>query len=375
MSYPGDWTRIRNAMKRAYKGEPVTIGFLGGSITQGAKSTDPKNYYTYLVYKWWQEVFPQSTISYVNAGIGASTSQLGAARAKEDILIYNPDFIVVEYSVNDDNTPFFRETFEGMIRTLLKAPNEPALVILHNVLFDTGTNAQDQHELVGRHYGIPCVSMKTSIYRYVAEGDITNREVTADDLHPNDVGHSMIADLVIHLLRMIYNTLNIPDDKLFYMHFAEQMDNKLPSPMTANGYENAVRYRNHNCKPVLDGFVADESEQDNILDIFKHGWISEQAGDSIIFEVEGNSLALLYRKSIVHPACNAKAVIDGDEEHAVFLDANYDQDWGDYMYTHTLLHHGPSGIHTIKVINVDGDKGNNRPFYLVGVIASNDYNS
>ena len=50
-------------MKKAEAGEPVKVGFLGGSITQGSLSSTPETCYAYLVYKWWKEKFPQAQIN------------------------------------------------------------------------------------------------------------------------------------------------------------------------------------------------------------------------------------------------------------------------------------------------------------------------
>ena len=42
-----DLTRIKNLMRCAQAGEELTIGFLGGSITQGSLATEHKNTYAY----------------------------------------------------------------------------------------------------------------------------------------------------------------------------------------------------------------------------------------------------------------------------------------------------------------------------------------
>lgn len=370
MSYDGDWRRLRKTMEKARRGEAITVGFLGGSITQGSLSSLPTTCYAYLVYDWWVQKFPQSQITYVNAGIGGTTSHFAVGRVKEDLFSYKPDFTTVEFSVNDDNTPFFRETYEGLIRSIYQDENEPAIVIIHNVFYESGTNAQDQHELVGRRYGIPCVSMKTSVYREVANGNLPVRDITPDDLHPNDAGHRLLADLVIYFLEKVYSTLDVPEEEIIPPQIAQQFD-QIPSPITANGYESSIRYRNHNCAPVLNGYVADTEPQNHITEIFRKGWISENAGDSITFEADGSSLAVQYRKSVKHPACVAKAVVDGDEEGAIILDGNFDETWGDCLYLQSLLHHGENGKHTVKITTTEGVKGQHVPFYLVSVIASN----
>lgn len=83
-------TRLKNLMKRAANGESLVIGFLGGSITQGSLSSTPKTCYAYLVYEWWKKSFPNAAFSFVNGGIGGTTSHYGGARAWKDVLCYRP---------------------------------------------------------------------------------------------------------------------------------------------------------------------------------------------------------------------------------------------------------------------------------------------
>ena len=41
----GNWYRIKKVMRKAKSGEPITVGFLGGSITQGSLSSEYTNCY------------------------------------------------------------------------------------------------------------------------------------------------------------------------------------------------------------------------------------------------------------------------------------------------------------------------------------------
>lgn len=133
-------SRLKNCMARAQRGEELTIGFLGGSITQGSLATEHENTYAYRVFTWWKETFPNGKFHYVNGGIGGTTSHYGVSRAVTDVLMYQPDFVVVDFSVNDEPDEFFQETYEGVIRKLLQWKSEPAVVILNNVFYDTGKN-------------------------------------------------------------------------------------------------------------------------------------------------------------------------------------------------------------------------------------------
>ena len=363
MTFDGDWKRIKKVMQKASLGKPITIGFLGGSITQGCLSSTAQTCYAYLVYSWWKEKFPKATVTYLNAGIGATTSQFAVARVEEDLLRFHPDFTTVEFSVNDENTDFFKETYEGLVRKILLTADGPAPFIIHNVFYDSGMNAEKQHACIGRHYGIPCVSMKSCVYPMVADGTIPNRDITPDDLHPNDYGHRILADLVIHMLERIYASF-IQDSNQDY-----DTDVSLPDALTPNAYQNSIRYRNQNSTPVLHGFVADDTPQNHITEIFRNGWVSKQKGDSITFLIQGSNIAVQYRKSVTHPACIAKAIIDEDEEHAIVLDGNFEQTWGDCLFLQVLLHHGENKLHKIEIQTISGNPDTDVPFYLVSVIS------
>lgn len=43
--YRPDLTRLENCMRRAVRGDEITIGFLGGSITQGSLASREQNTY------------------------------------------------------------------------------------------------------------------------------------------------------------------------------------------------------------------------------------------------------------------------------------------------------------------------------------------
>ncbi len=354
----GNVSRLKALFERAKKGEKIKVGFLGGSITQGSLSSTPETCYAALVTRWWRETFKEADIEYINAGIGGTTSQFGVARAEEDLLCKQPDFVIIEFSVNDDNNIFFREAYEGLVRKVYGAPFKPAVICLHNVCYDTGTNAQDQHEIIGEYYDIPCLSMKTSVYRALATGLIKNREITPDDLHPNDAGHELLSKLVIKYLEGVLSGK--------YGHECAE-EKALKTPITENAYEDSKRYRNDSKVYILDGFLCDSEPQNNITETFRKGFIGKKKGDRISFKVSGSGLAIQYRKSVKHPACIAKVTVD--KEKATVLDGNFDETWGDCLYITTVLVHGEDKEHLVEIEVTDGDESF-VPFYLVSVIAS-----
>lgn len=365
-------TRLKNLMKRAANGESLVIGFLGGSITQGSLSSTPKNCYAYLVYEWWKKSFPNAAFSFVNGGIGGTTSHYGGARAWKDVLCYRPDIVTVDFSVNDDANEFFEETYEGTLRRLLAAPSAPAVVVLNNVFYDTGKNAQDYHNRIADHYGIPHVSIKDTVYPDVESGKIVRADITSDNLHPNDKGHRLVADEICKLLDSIKAEMEeekIAGENIEGKSTKTEASVLLPAPLTENAYEHSRLIQIQNNEAILDGFLVDPIEKKGMLDIFKNGWTAAHTNDKISFEIECSCLAVQYRKSVQQPVPKAKAVIDGDEAHAVILDGNFTEDWGDCLYLEPLLHHAEKKVHRIEITVTDA-KDIVRPFYLVALIVS-----
>lgn len=364
-------TRLKNLMKRAANGESLVIGFLGGSITQGSLSSTPKTCYAYLVYEWWKKSFPNAAFSFVNGGIGGTTSHYGGARAWKDVLCYRPDIVTVDFSVNDDANEFFEETYEGTLRRLLMAPSAPAVVVLNNVFYDTGKNAQDYHNRIADHYGIPHVSIKDTVYPDVESGKIVRADITPDNLHPNDKGHRLVADEICKLLDSIKAEVEeaIAGENIEDKSMKTEESILLPEPLTENAYEHSRLIQIQDNEAILDGFLVDPIEKKGMLDIFKNGWTAAHTNDKISFEIECSCLAVQYRKSVQQPVPKAKAVIDGDEAHAVILDGNFTEDWGDCLYLKPLLHHAEKKVHRIEITVTDA-KDIVRPFYLVSLIVS-----
>lgn len=365
-------TRLKNLMKRAANGESLVIGFLGGSITQGSLSSTPKTCYAYLVYEWWKKSFPNAAFSFVNGGIGGTTSHYGGARAWKDVLCYRPDIVTVDFSVNDDANEFFEETYEGMLRRLLAAPSAPAVVVLNNAFYDTGKNAQNYHNRIADHYGIPHVSIKDTVYPDVESGKIVRADITPDNLHPNDKGHRLVADEICKLLDSIKAEMEeetIVGENIEGKSIKTEASVLLPAPLTENAYEHSRLIQIQDNEAILDGFLVDPIEKKGMLDIFKNGWTAAHTNDKISFEIECSCLAVQYRKSVQQPVPKAKAVIDGDEAHAVILDGNFTEDWGDCLYLEPLLHHAEKKVHRIEITVTDA-KDIVRPFYLVSLIVS-----
>lgn len=351
--------RLKQCMLRAENGGELTIGFLGGSITQGSLASKPENTYAWRVFSWWQREFPKAEFHYVNGGIGGTSSLFGVSRAVTDVLMYQPDVVVVDFSVNDEADEFFQETYEGVIRKLLTWKSKPAVILLNNVFYDTGENAQEYHNAVGGWYGIPHVSIRDTLYQKMKAGRYTREELTQDGLHPNDKGHKLVAAEITAFLDQVKERCHEKEEEMI-----------LPVPLTANAYEYARRLTIREISPDLDGFMADTEEKTGHLDFFKNGWIGRKPGDKIVFELEAACIAVQYRKTIARPALRARLVLDGDGEHAMVLDGNFEEDWGDCLYLEPVLHHGENKKHVIEIEIMGNETKEAAPFYLLSLIVA-----
>lgn len=404
-----DLTRIRECMRRADEGGELTIAFFGGSITQGCAASVHEKTYSYRVFEWWKRTFPKAEFRYVNAGIGGTTSHFGVSRIVPDLLMYQPDLAVIDFSVNDEANDFFQETYEGVLRRILEWKSKPAALVLNNVFYDTGENAQQYHNAAADWYHVPHVSMRDTLYRKVEAGEYAMEEFTGDALHPNDQGHELVAEEIIAFFRQVWEEMRAQERDVQEGDTqeaglrkgnvqkedaqeadprkgdvqkeaaqeagpqeadAQEGDSPLPPPMTENAYEFARRLTIREISPELAGFRADTEEKMGHLDLFKNGWIGKRPGDKIRFQVTASCIAVQYRKSVSKPALRAKLVLDGNRGEARILDGNFEEDWGDCLYLEPILHHGDHGKHSIELEILDDGAETAVPFYLVSLITA-----
>ncbi len=332
----GNTARIQRVLAKARRGERVVVGVIGGSITQGASASNSESIYGSLVAGWWRETFPKATVEFVNAGIGATGSDIGAHRVGKQLLSHNPDFVVAEYAVNDADTRLAAETLEGLVRQILKQPNQPALMLLFTMRED-GTNAQKWHSAVGAHYDLPMVSFRDAVYPEVEAGRMKISDVLADIVHPNDLGHAYCAECVINVLRAVLKDL--PADKDL------SAIPPVPKPLISDAFEHTAILSADDLKPITnEGWtVSGESP-------WGKSWESSAPGSTLEFEVEGDSVyAVCFR--IKGDMGMAEAIVD--DRSPIKLDGWFEADWGGFFCPTMLGRDLGPGKHCVKIRLLD----------------------
>ncbi len=101
----------------ALNNRPVTIGFIGDSVTNGCFEVmpsinedgtegidvvfDAENAYPAKLKKILTTLYPKAQINVVNAGISGDDAPSGLVRIERDLLPYRPDLTVVCFGLND----------------------------------------------------------------------------------------------------------------------------------------------------------------------------------------------------------------------------------------------------------------------------------
>ena len=348
----GDKSRILDFCGRAERGEKLSVVAFGGSITQGSLATSVEKSYSALFTEWLREKFPNAEIKYQNSGIGGTGSLLGSARLERDVAAFEPDLVMVDFSVNDLANPARGETFEGVIRQLLSLPSKTAVIVLGNVYYSSGESSQIEHSAVCRHYGVPMLSSDTSLYKAVLNGKIKRREFTPDDLHPNNLGHHFLAEILVNYLEKVI-AKGVSDK-------SEEDVSKIPFI-----FSETYQYID---KPfvTLNGFIADETKKTCVQDRFAEGYLASEKGQSVIFTGVGTSIIATYRQvvSATDMSPEAVAIVDGDAVNAVSLRGWFDETWGENIRTDIIASGLSFGRHTLEIKINETHENDTKPFYL-----------
>ena len=345
----GNTARLAKVMERAAKGETINMTVIGGSITAGSSASSLDNCYGSRVFDWWKANFPQAKFNVSNMGIGATTSILGVHRLESDVLRRNPDFIIVEFAVNDDEK--MGEYYESLIRRLLLEDQDMAVIMLF-MTAEGRWNRQEQEIPIGNHYQIPMVSYHNPIWRLMDDGSIIWDDISPDDIHPNDVGHGVAAALITSYL----DGVKEKSDKL------SKVVPAIPSPLYSDRYMDATLYGGK----TLDVDSLGAWKVDTSLSSYhiNTGWTLEKRGKAMEFTAEFKELNLHYLK-VVNPEKNYGSIkISIDDEVVYVLSSKFPGGWGDFFSSETVYKSDEAKEHKVTLA-YNGGK-----FSILGIMLS-----
>lgn len=354
----GDLSRLANVLRKAQNGEEITIGFLGGSITEGRGASGVENCYVSQVYRWWYETFPQAKIQVINAGVGGTSSYLGVHRVDAELLVHQPDLVFMEFAVNDTFSEFCMSSYENLIRKILAADSNPALVLLF-ATNAVGDSSQAVQAALGQYYCLPMISYGKAVTPEIEAGSFTWADIAEDTVHPNDWGHAIFAGLITTFLEDVYaqlDTIEINEEHLTRY--------ELPKPSTPQIYQNAHIESAATIQPleVLGYDVYDFNYH------FGNNWYAVQDGAYISFVVQAQNIGILYQRTVEGSFGQYDVYID--DVYVKTLDGNFVEFYGTETDTEELYksENGEPALHTIKIVKNPASV--NSDFVIIGLLIS-----
>jgi hypothetical protein len=154
---------VARFLAKARSGTPVTVGFVGGSVTAGYGLSDPgKNSYRSLVMQWLKQRYGQTKVAEINASVAGAGSTYAAMRVRRDCIAHKPDLVFVEFASDDagEKDDVVRRSLEGIVRQLLTVPQPPEIMFVY-VPYPGRPNTVEASDLVAAYYRIPSIRVET----------------------------------------------------------------------------------------------------------------------------------------------------------------------------------------------------------------------
>ena len=346
----GNRTRLMNVMEKAARGEEITIAYIGGSITAGSSASPMATAcFAALSTDWWKETFPDAKINYVNAGIGATDSWVGVHRVSDDVNAKNPDLVVAEFAVNDGQG-WNQETYDSLLRSLLTAPSEPAVIALM-IAHQYGSFA-DKHAPVAFRYQVPIISYSALLtQKLVPWSKVGNKDGT----HPDNPGHQLIAHLLTSYYRHVLSEVNTAKPEEYTVP-------PLSDSMTRCRYLNGDILYSDELKPdTSEGF--NEAAVTGILTSDK-GWKTTSSGN-ISFTIDAREIGVIWLQKNADPqgkCADYELIIDGESKGILKGVAT---SWGPHLEYKSEILGETAALHTVTLRPAADNTGTD--FEILGI--------
>lgn len=161
---------------------------MGDSITVGDGATSYANsYVSVLAVRWGKTI--------INEGVGGAYSSYGAAVIDGVLTEHNPRYITIYYGTNDAGLVAPDLTIESLQYIIARAKENGTIPVIATLGTSFGNWAWRKPYLIelsrrirqlAASEGIACADIETALGG--------NQSYMANDLHPNDAGHRIIAD-------------------------------------------------------------------------------------------------------------------------------------------------------------------------------------
>jgi len=281
---------LRNSFHAMAVDKKATVAFLGGSITEMTGWRD-------MVKEGLARRFPDTSFSFIEAGISSLGSTPHAFRFEQDVLAKGtPDLLFVEASVNDDTNGFGpREQvlgMEGIVRHALAA-NPCMDIIFLNFIYEPFIPLLEEgiqpdvilnHERVANRYRLSSANCAQEISARMQAGELTWEQFGGT--HPAPAGHRFYAADIWAILDA---------NAMPYSEYCVT-PHQLPEPVEKNCYESAYLLP-ANSATRLKGFSVVDSWTPSVPAATRNGFVDVPMlscgdGGSFTLEFSGRAVGL-----------------------------------------------------------------------------------
>jgi lysophospholipase L1-like esterase len=144
----------------------------------------------------------------VNRGIPGDTAHGGLYRLDTDVIMHDPDAVLIQFGLNDAflGCPVeqFTKNIQSMIERLLNDTNAEIVLLTSVCLMD-----QRMDRMINEFYNsivklaevntIPVAEVHEYWRKKIGEGLLFRNLIQLDGVHPNDAGHVLMADAVMEI--------------------------------------------------------------------------------------------------------------------------------------------------------------------------------
>ncbi len=237
-------TDLDKAAIPVYQPPPAPVPKPGGLVMFGDSTTATRVGAVRMVYAdRVQEALQNSGsgLSVTNAGLGSSTTREAKQRLVRDVLAYRPRLVVMQFGINDSAVDVWKmppaieprislTEFEDNLRTMIQqchAQQATVILMTTNPLrwtpalrdlygkppyrpeaedgFESPTLAR-YNDAVRRLAGalrVPLVDVRAAYPEFAKAHHTTVDGLLLDGMHPNDLGHQLVAELLLPLIRSL----------------------------------------------------------------------------------------------------------------------------------------------------------------------------
>ena len=199
-------------VKKWPQNRTINLVFHGHSVPTGYfKTPEVRTFdsYPFLLLKELKEQYPYAVVNVITTSIGGENSTQGQKRFKSDVLIHKPDVLFIDYALNDRKIGLEKagKNLEKMIRLALKKGIKVILMTPSPDITVDVLKPDNELELFAKQiialaekYKIGVVD-SYGLFKHLIEEGKDIKIFMAQSNHPNEKGHQLIADGIMHYFK------------------------------------------------------------------------------------------------------------------------------------------------------------------------------